>query len=82
MIIAPGVSASAQKILTTKENIRVLEMESMDKLSSGFKFLSVTDGLLIQEIDNGSISAKDLKIVSSREPVSYTHLTLPTILLG
>ncbi len=43
-------------------------MESMDKLSSGFKFLSVTDGLLIQEIDNGSISAKDLKIVSSREP--------------
>ena len=68
VIIAPGVSASAQKILNTKENIRVLEMESMDKLSSGFKFLSVTDGLLIQEIDNGSISAKDLKIVSSREP--------------
>ena len=68
VIIAPGVSSSAQKILNTKENIRVLEMESMDKLSSGFKFLSVTDGLLIQEIDNGSISAKDLKIVSSREP--------------
>ena len=68
VIIAPGVSSSAQKILSTKENIRVLEMESMEKLSSGFKFLSVTDGLLIQEIDNGSISAKDLKIVSSREP--------------
>ena len=68
VIIAPGVSSSAQKILNTKENIRVLEMESMEKLSSGFKFLSVTDGLLIQEIDNGSISAKDLKIVSSREP--------------
>jgi len=68
VIIAPGVSASAQKILNTKENIRVLEMETMDKLSSGFKFLSVTDGLLIQEIDNGSISAKDFKIVSSRGP--------------
>ena len=68
VIIAPGVSASAQKILNTKENIRVLEMKSMDKLSSGFKFLSVTDGLLIQEIDNGSISAKDFKIVSSRGP--------------
>ena len=68
VIIAPGVSSSAQKILNTKENIRVLEMESMEKLSSGFKFLSVVDGLLVQEIDNGSISAKDLKIVSSREP--------------
>ena len=68
VIIAPGVSSSAQKILNTKENIRVLEMESMEKLSSGFKFLSVADGLLVQEIDNGSISAKDLKIVSSKEP--------------
>ena len=68
VIIAPGVSSSAQKILNTKENIRVLKMENMENLSSGFKFLSVTDGLLVQEIDNGSISAKDLKIVSSREP--------------
>ena len=68
MIIAPEVSASAQKILNAKENIRVLEMGNMEKLSSGFKFLSVTDGLLVQEIDNGSISAKDLKIVSSRDP--------------
>ena len=68
VIIAPEVSTSAQKILNTKENIRVLEMENMKKVSSGFKFLSVTDGLLVQEIDNGSISAKDLKIVSSRDP--------------
>ena len=68
VIIAPGVSSSAQKILSTKENIRVLKMENMENLSSGFKFLSVTDGLLVQEIDNGSISAKDLKIVSSKEP--------------
>ena len=68
VVIAPGVSASAQKILNTKENIRVLEMENMEKPLSGFKFLSVTDGLLVQEIDNGSISYKDLKMVSSREP--------------
>ena len=68
VIIAPGVSSSAKKILNTKENIRVLELENMEKPSSGFKFLSVTDGLLVQEIDNGSISYKDLKIVSSREP--------------
>jgi len=68
VIIAPGVSSSAQKILNTKENIRVLEMEKMDALSPGFKFLSVTDGLLVQETDNGSLSTKDLKVVSAREP--------------
>jgi phosphoribosylaminoimidazolecarboxamide formyltransferase/IMP cyclohydrolase len=32
------------------------------------KFLSITDGLLIQEADDGSILEKDLKVVSSREP--------------
>ena len=68
VIIAPGVSSSAKKILSVKENIRVLAMDRMDKLSTGFKFLSVTDGLLVQEIDQGSISIDDLRIVSSREP--------------
>ncbi len=68
VIIAPGISTSAQKILNTKENIRVLEMENMEKPASGFKFVSVTDGLLVQELDNGSISTKDLEVVSSRIP--------------
>ena len=68
VIIAPGVSSSAKKILSSKENIRVLEMDRMDKLSTGFKFVSVTDGLLVQEIDQGSVSVEDLKIVSAREP--------------
>ena len=68
VIIAPGISSSAQEILSSKENIRVLEMEKMNALSPGFKFLSVTDGLLVQEADSGAVSAKDLKVVSSREP--------------
>lgn len=68
VIIAPGVSSSSKEILKTKENIRVLEMDKMDSLSPGLKFLSVTDGLLVQEIDDGILSRKDLKIVSSRNP--------------
>jgi len=68
VIIAPGISSSAQEILSSKENIRVLEMEKMNALSPGCKFLSVTDGLLVQEADSGAVSAKDLKVVSSREP--------------
>jgi phosphoribosylaminoimidazolecarboxamide formyltransferase/IMP cyclohydrolase len=43
-------------------------MEKMNALSPGFKFLSVTDGLLVQEADIGSLTPKDLKVVSSREP--------------
>ena len=67
-IIAPGISASAQKVLSTKDNIRVLEMERLTDLTPGFKFLSVTDGLLIQETDNGKISQENLQIVTLREP--------------
>ena len=36
---------------------------------SGFKFLSVTDGLLVQETDNTVIKADDLTVVSSRKPL-------------
>lgn len=68
VIIAPGISSSAQEVLSSKENIRVLEMEKMNALSPGFQLLSVTDGLLVQEADNGVVSVKDLKVVSSREP--------------
>ena len=34
----------------------------------GFKFLSVTDGMLVQETDNGIVTKDDLKIVSKRVP--------------
>ncbi|HIA44149.1 MAG TPA: bifunctional phosphoribosylaminoimidazolecarboxamide formyltransferase/IMP cyclohydrolase, partial [Gammaproteobacteria bacterium] len=68
VIIAPSILLAAQNILSSKENIRVLEMNKMNESVPGFKFLSVTDGLLVQETDNELIMAKDLKVVSSREP--------------
>jgi len=70
VIIAPGISSSAQKVLGTKENIRVLDMEKLNDVTPGFKFLSVTDGLLVQETDNGRVSKEDLQVVTSREPSS------------
>ena len=68
VIIAPGVTSLAQNILSSKENIRVLKMDKMEAVSTGYKFLSVTDGLLVQETDNGFLSTEELKVVSSREP--------------
>ena len=68
VIIAPEISSLAKKILTTKENIRVLEMGKMNSYLPEFKFFSITDGLLVQETDKGTLSVNDLKVVSSREP--------------
>jgi phosphoribosylaminoimidazolecarboxamide formyltransferase/IMP cyclohydrolase len=56
------------KILGAKENIRVLDMENLNDLTPGFKFLSVTNGLLMQETDNAKVSQENLQVVTSREP--------------
>jgi len=68
VIIAPEISSSAERALESKENIRVLEMEKLNDLTPGFKFLSVTDGLLLQETDNGNVSQENLQVVTLREP--------------
>ncbi|MDO9425140.1 MAG: bifunctional phosphoribosylaminoimidazolecarboxamide formyltransferase/IMP cyclohydrolase [Methylobacter sp.] len=69
VIIAPSISAAAQAVLTTKQNIRVLECgiwNSENRASLDFK--RVADGLLVQDKDLGEIGAADIKIVSKRAP--------------
>ena len=68
VIIAPGISASSKEILKTKENIRVLDLKTMEGSIKAWKFLSITDGLLVQETDNGVITNQDLKFTSTRKP--------------
>ena len=68
VIIAPGISTSALKTLSSKENIRVLDIVEMNEPLPGFKFQSVTDGLLVQEIDSVLVKEGDLQVVSSRKP--------------
>ena len=68
VIVAPGIDEEAKEVLAKKENIRLLDLQTMDDSVRGYKFMSVTDGLLMQETDNGQISEKDFKIVSKRQP--------------
>jgi phosphoribosylaminoimidazolecarboxamide formyltransferase/IMP cyclohydrolase len=69
VIIAPTVSAAAQTVLAAKQNIRVLECGQWSNNSSvGFDFKRVVGGLLVQDRDNGQISAADVKVVSKRAP--------------
>ena len=68
VIIAPGVTEEAIQITKTKENVRVLNAKKLGPQVKGHKFLSVTDGMLVQETDNGVVINEDLKIVSKRQP--------------
>ena len=68
VIIAPGISLKAQETLSSKENIRVLDTQTLGKPDNGSKLLSVNGGLLLQDNDIASLSIEDLQIVSKREP--------------
>jgi len=68
VIIAPGVSQGARNIISTKENIRLLDTKKLGDLDSGSKILSVSGGLLTQDNDIAGLSREDLKIVSTRLP--------------
>jgi phosphoribosylaminoimidazolecarboxamide formyltransferase/IMP cyclohydrolase len=69
VIIAPTISTEALSVLAGKQNIRVLACGAWaSSVSPGFDFKRVADGLLVQEKDNGTITAADLKVVSKRAP--------------
>ena len=68
VIIAPGINQKAKDILSTKENIRLLNTKVLGKPDSGSKLLSVNGGLLLQENDLATLSIEDLEIVSKRKP--------------
>ena len=71
VIIAPEVGADAKSILAAKPNVRVLETGAWGATrSAGLDFKRVTGGLLVQDMDRGRVTEKDLKVVTNRKPNS------------
>ena len=69
VIIAPSYTPEALDILTKKKNIRVLQLENIGhKDKKAFKAKTVLGGLLIQDLDIELMLAKEVKIVSKRQP--------------
>lgn len=68
VIIAPSISQEALDIVSTKENVRVLEVGAREHAIQQLTMKRVSGGLLIQDNDQGIIERGDLKIVSKRPP--------------
>jgi phosphoribosylaminoimidazolecarboxamide formyltransferase/IMP cyclohydrolase len=69
VIIAPVISPAAQTVLAAKQNIRVLECGAWpEQEGTSLDFKRVAGGLLVQDKDQGTITAADLKVVSQRAP--------------
>ncbi|WP_426415835.1 bifunctional phosphoribosylaminoimidazolecarboxamide formyltransferase/IMP cyclohydrolase [Aestuariirhabdus sp. LZHN29] len=71
VIIAPSVSAEAAKVLSQKQNVRLLACGQwpLERIA-GFDYKRVNGGLLVQDIDLGNITASDLKVVTERQPTA------------
>jgi phosphoribosylaminoimidazolecarboxamide formyltransferase / IMP cyclohydrolase len=69
VLAAPSVSAEAARALSSKPNVRVLELGDLGRTPSGeLEYRSVTGGLLVQTRDTGSVAESDLKVVTRRKP--------------
>lgn len=71
VVIAPGATDDARAIFAGKKNLRLLTTEGLpDAGSAALSFKQVAGGFLVQNRDNGLLSASDLKQVTKRAPTS------------
>lgn len=68
IVIAPSFSEKALEILTIKPNIRLLETSMKKDETDGQKVVSVMGGLLVQDRDNGSVTADTVTVATERKP--------------
>jgi phosphoribosylaminoimidazolecarboxamide formyltransferase/IMP cyclohydrolase len=69
VVIAPDADPEAIAIFAAKKNLRLLLSERLpDPLAGGEVFRSVAGGFLVQSRDTARLTAKDLKIVTKRQP--------------
>lgn len=69
VVIAPGVDDDALEVFAAKKNLRLLTVAGLpDPRGPGEVFRSVAGGFLVQSRDTSRISAKDLTIVTRRQP--------------
>ncbi|KUJ82760.1 bifunctional phosphoribosylaminoimidazolecarboxamide formyltransferase/IMP cyclohydrolase [Microbulbifer flavimaris] len=69
VIIAPSVSDEARAAVAEKKNVRLLACgQWSEERQPALDYKRVNGGLLVQDRDDGIITAADLKVVSKRQP--------------
>ena len=69
VVIAPSASDAARAIFAAKKNLRLLTTGGLpDPRAGGIAYRQVAGGFLLQDRDNGHLTASDLKVVTKRAP--------------
>src|SRR6056297_1787797 len=69
VVIAPGADDEAKEHFATKKNLRLLTAAGLaNPKQPGLSFRQVSGGFLVQDRDNGRITADDLQVATTRAP--------------
>jgi phosphoribosylaminoimidazolecarboxamide formyltransferase/IMP cyclohydrolase len=68
VVVAPGYSESALEVLTSKDNLRVLDVGPFGTPSQDLTEKRLVGGRLVQERDDWAPTRSDLETVTEREP--------------
>ncbi len=76
IIIAPGFDEAALKLISSKPNIRLLELD-ISKDVTGFEMRKIQGGLLLQERDTGMLNElRSCKVVTKRKPTDEEYAAM------
>jgi phosphoribosylaminoimidazolecarboxamide formyltransferase / IMP cyclohydrolase len=67
VIVAPGVESEAQKLLSRKANLRLLEVPLAHQ-AQAHDYKRIGGGLLVQASDSKVLDAKDFRVMSRQQP--------------
>lgn len=70
IVMAPSFTEEALAILTQKQNLRLLQVASSAKEVATEKIVTVKGGVLVQTIDDGTVTADELAVVTERAPTA------------
>ena len=65
IVIAPSFTVNALDLLSSKKNLRVIELESLDNFSKKSSLRNINGGILVQESDTFSLDAQSMKLVTN-----------------
>ena len=70
IIIAPSFSQEALEILSTKKNLRLMEVDMTRTSEKSMQYVSVNGGLLTQHLDTETLEVKDEMTVTEARPTA------------
>lgn len=76
VVIAPSIASDALPLFAKKANVRVLACGDLQNSHGAMEYKRIAGGLLVQDADTDSLTASDLKIVSTRTPSANEMLDL------